>query len=144
MGSFYFYSCGITLNVSLFLLSSFSQIDLFSSVQDPLFFWPLSLLQLQSLFLPLQLFCFYPEYQGYISLTLSISSPSYLGILTTWGLRVLFRLSHAPLMQQKLGSNPLINVEVKTVLLLAPFRSFLWLLVSSKGHTLIIRASRFG
>ena len=139
MWSFFFCFRGTTLNVPLFLFlqdrSFFSQI--------PFSFWLLSLLQLQSLFSPLQLFCFYLEYQGYFSLTLSVSSPSYLGILTAWELRVLFKLSYVPLMRQELGKNPLINSEVKIFLLLAPSRSFPWSLVSSRGHTLIIRASRF-
>ena len=139
MWSFFFCSHGTTLNVPLFLFlqdrSFFSQI--------PFSFWLLSLLQLQSLFSPLQLFYFYLEYQGYFSLTLSVSSPSYLGILTAQELHVLFKLSYVPLMRQELGKNPLINSEVKIFLLLAPSRSFPWSLVSSRGHTLIIRASRF-
>ena len=139
MRSFYFRSHGIPLNFPLFHFFSNRS---FSSHLDPFSFWLLSPLQLQPLFLPFQLFRFYPKYQGYFSLTLSISSPSYLGILTARRLRVLFKLSYAPLMQQKLGKNPLINVEVNIFLLLAPSRSFPRLIVSSRSHILVIRASR--
>ena len=142
MWSFFFCSHGTTLNVPLFLFLQDRSFFFFFGI--PFSFWLLSLLQLQSLFSPLQLFWFYLEYQGYFSLTLLVSSPSCLGILTAWELRVLFKLSYVPLMRQELGKNPLNNAEVKIFLLLAPSRSFPWSLVSSRGHTLIIRASRFG
>ena len=53
---------------------------------------------------------------GIFFLTLSVSSPSYLGILIAQRLRVLFRLSFAQLMQQRLGKNPFFYAEVKDLL----------------------------
>ena len=57
-------------------------------------------------------------------LTLSVSSPSYLGILIAQRLRVLFRLSFAQLMQQRLGKNPFFYAEVKDLLSSCIFQKF--------------------
>ena len=66
-------------------------------------------------------------------------------ILEFWllGVFVLFRLSHMHSIRQRLGENPLINMEVKIFSLLACSRSFPWLQASSGNYTWIIRAPHY-
>ena len=87
-------------------------------------FFLLPLLQPQPLFLSLQLSCFFSQSLKDIFITLSVSFPSYLRILTSQRLRVLFRLSFAQLMWQRLGKKPLFNAEVKDLLSSCAFQKF--------------------
>lgn len=100
------YSRGVTLNVSLFFfVFSLGQIFL------PLLGSPS--------FLPLSPFYNFNPCSYHYSYSIPIKSlrdispllyqflpPSYLGILTTQGLRVLFRLSYAQLMHQRSSKTP--------------------------------------
>ena len=123
MGSFYFYSHGVTLSVSL----SYSILllrQIFLPFLDPLTFCLLPPF-IASVLVLITITVLFPfRVPGIFSLTLSVFSPSYLKILTAQRLRVLFKLSYAQLMQQKLGKNPFINAEVKNLLSSCAFQKF--------------------
>ena len=128
----------------MFLSFSFSKIGLSFFFLDPPLLLASFLYIASILVLILTAVLLLPRVSG-------IFFPYFIGFLTflSWdsnglGVTRIFQVVYAPLMWHKLGKNPFINAEVKIFLLLASSRSFLWLLVSSRGHTLIIRASRLG
>ena len=90
--------------------------------------------------LSLQLSYSFSESQGYFFLTLSVSSPFYLGILITQRLHVLFRLSFAQLMRQMLRKNPFFYAKVKDLLSSCIFQKFPWSPMSLGDCALIIHA----
>ena len=76
--------------------------------------------------------------------TLSVSSPLLSWNSNFWGVFVLFKLSHMHSMQQRLGKNLIINVEVKIFNLLVCSGSFPWFQASLENYTWIIRAPCLG
>ena len=83
------------------------------------------------------------EFLGIFSSTLSISSIPLSWNFDFWGVFVLFRLSHVHSIRQRLGENPLINMEVKIFNLLACSKSFPWFQASSGNYTWIIHAPHY-
>ena len=97
------------LTLTLFFFSD----RFFYSFSDPPTFCPLSTFIVSVFVLITTAVLFLFRVSGIFSLTLSVSSPSYLRILTAQRLHVLFKLSYAQLVRQRLGKNPFINAEVK-------------------------------
>ena len=116
MGSFNCYSRGVTLSASLsYYVSLLRQIFL-PSLLDPLTFCLLLPFIALVLVLITTVVLFPFRVSRIFSLTLLVSSHSYLRILATQRLCILFRLSFVQLMWQRLSKNPFINVEVKNLL----------------------------
>ena len=100
------------LTLTLFFFSD----RFFYSFSDPPTFCPLSTFIVSVFVLITTAVLFLFRVSRIFFLTLSVSSPSYLRILIAQRLRVLFRLSFAQLMQQRLGKKSLFNAEVKDLL----------------------------